>query len=83
MVCMITGVTIYVKIKDVAKRRKQLKRIWLKPFEKEFKRFEKVVDSIQTKWYTKWVAWLRQIKTISYNVSCTKENGLWKLNRII
>ena len=49
---------------------------------KEFNKLKKDVDRIQTKWYTKWVAWLWQEKTISCNVSCTKENGLWKLNRI-
>ena len=32
---------IYVKIKHVAKRRKQLKEIWKKPFEKEFERIWK------------------------------------------
>ena len=34
MSIIITGITIYVKIKNVAKRRKQLKRIWWKPSEK-------------------------------------------------
>ena len=56
-----------------------IKNLW----KKSLKDFKKVVDNIQIKWYTKWVAWLRQVKTKDYNVSCMKENGLWKLNRII
>ena len=51
---VITGVTIYVKIKHVAKIREQLKRIWWKPSEKRVLKFlKRVVDKIQTKWYTK------------------------------
>ena len=43
---------------------------------------KKDVDNIQSKWYTKKVAWGWQQKTNSYSESCTRENGLWKLNRI-
>ena len=46
------------------------------------KRLKKVVDKSKNKWYTKQVAWgwHKKIKVIT---KVMKENGLWKLNRII
>ena len=46
---IITEMTIYVKIKHVAKRRKQLKKINKNFLKKNLKDLKKVVDKIQTK----------------------------------
>ena len=70
-------------MKDVAKRHKQLKRIWEEPFEKG-------VWKIWKKLLTR----LKPSDTLSELLDCdkekqivttkvVKENGLWKLNRII
>ena len=78
----ITEETVYVKIKNVAKRHKQLKRIWSSLLKKEFKRFWKEL-----------LTGLKPSDTLSELLDCdtekqivttkvVKENGLWKLNRI-
>ena len=74
---VIISISLYVKIKHVAKTCKQLKKIWKNLLKKRvWKIKKKVVDKIQTKWYTKWVAWVWQQKTKSYNESCERK---WSL----